>query len=95
MPMIRLSIVRAALIAGIFPIASAWGFQMPSFHPLGPTRPPVRSTRPVNTPTPAKHASGAAKSMAKMTPETRKRIAEEMKRNKASRKTPPGKKIGR
>lgn len=95
MPMIHRSIVRAALIAGIFWTASAWGFQMPSFHPLGPTRPPVRSTRPVNTPAPAKHASEAAKAMSKMTPETRKRIAEEMKRNKANRKTPPVKKIGR
>jgi hypothetical protein len=33
--------------------------------------------------------------MGKLTPEMKKRIAAEMKRNAASRKTPPAKKIGR
>jgi hypothetical protein len=96
MPTIRLGIVRAALIAGIFPLAAAWGFQMSSFHPLAPPRPPARSTRPVNTPVaPAKRASAPVKSMGKLTPKMRKRIAGEMKRNAASHKTPPDKKIGR
>lgn len=93
-PAIRLGIVPVVLLAGVFPIAGAWGFQLPAFHPLGPTRPAVRSIKPTTAPV-MKRPGGSAKAMDKMSPEMRKKIAEAMKHQPANRKSPPTKKASR
>ena len=96
----RLGIAALALLAAIFP-TPVRAFQVTAFHPLAPTRPPARSMRPPTAPVASKPAGepakarGNAKSMSKVTPQMRKRIAEEMKREAAHRNSPPSKKIGR
>jgi hypothetical protein len=88
------TISPAALILAVFPIA-AWGFQISSFHPLAPVRPPARAMRPSNGPPTAQHLAMPANA-SKLTPEMRKRIADGMKsKAAASKKTPPTKKFGR
>jgi len=96
----RLGIAVLALLTVIFP-APMRAFQVTAFHPLAPSRPPARSMRPPSAPAPSKPAAGSAKaagnpkSVSKITPQMRKRIAEEMKREAAHRNSPPSKKIGR
>jgi len=75
------------LAAAIFPLA-AWS-QISTFHPLAPSRPPARSMRPPATPAPAQHAAGPGKSMGKLSPEMRKRVAAEMKRKAAPKGPAP------
>jgi hypothetical protein len=88
---IRLCISSVALIAGIFPIA-AWGFQMPAFHPLGPSRPAVRRIQPASAPATGR-VSAPAKSMGKLSPEARKRIEKE--KRKAAKQAQTSGKRGR